>query len=116
MRVGLRMRLASRAPVVVRIERAVGTGALRRCPAPDPTRRFAGSFRATHSFTARTRLLRASASASAAAAARVPVRARTLRLRLRPGLHRITVRARRADGRLSAPVRRFVRVLAPRAR
>lgn len=111
-RLGLRMRLASRAPVVVRIERAVGTGALSRCPAPDPTRRFAGRFRSTHSFTARTRPLRAS---GAVAAARAPVRARTLRLRLRPGLYRITVRAQRSDGRLSAPVRRFVRVLAPRA-
>lgn len=36
-----------------------------------------------------------------------------LRLRLQPALYRITVRARTADG-LSAPARRFLRVLAPR--
>jgi hypothetical protein len=43
-------------------------------------------------------------------AASVP-RQVTLHLRLRPGLYRLTVRAQLEGGRLSPPLRRFMRVV-----
>ncbi len=99
---GLRLRLARPATsAVVRVERAVGSGALARCPAPNPRRRgFRGRFATVD------RLTRPLAAAGDARSARL-----RLSLRLAPGLYRVRVRARAADGRLSPPVRRFLRVL-----
>ncbi|MDO8188759.1 ubiquitin-like protein [Conexibacter sp. CPCC 205706] len=94
---GLRLRLARPAvSAVVRVDRAVGSGALARCPAPNPHRRgFQGRFATVERLT------------------RPLQRGGELRLSLplTPGLYRVRVRVRAADGRLSPPVRRFVRVL-----
>ncbi len=101
---GLRLRLARPATsAVVRVDRAVGSGALARCPAPNPHRRgFADG-----SFAPVARLTRPLSGRPADA---LSARLR-LSLKLPPGLYRVRVRARGADGRLSRPVRRFIRVL-----
>jgi virginiamycin B lyase len=102
-RVSLSMRLARPGPIQVRLERGVGTRALRSCPRPNPSRRFTGSFRTVAT------LGRAPTQPAAAAAA--VGRRLTLTLRLAPGLYRITVRARLDGNRLSRPARRYLRVL-----
>jgi hypothetical protein len=101
-RVRLSMRLARPGPIEIRIDRALGPKPRRNCPRRDPTRRFAGSFRHLTSLT------RNAAGPAAAAIAR----SLTLRPRLKPGLYRITVRARLDGGRLSRPLYRYLRVLA----
>ena len=101
-RVRLSMRLARPGPVRVRIDRGVGTRALRRCPRPNPGRRFTGSFH-------RVATLRRTPTEPAAAAVD---RRLTLKLRLAPGLYRISVRAQLDGNRLSRPARRYLRVLA----
>ncbi len=101
---GLRLRLARPATsAVVRVDRAVGSGALTRCPAPNPHRRGFGDAR----FAPVERLTRRLPGAAA------ETRSAVLRLSLKlpPGLYRVRVRVRAADGVLSRPVRRFVRVL-----
>jgi hypothetical protein len=90
------------AQVEVRIDRAIGPGARRNCPRRDPTRRFTGSFRRLTSLT------RTPTQPAAAAIGRSV----TLKPRLTPGLYRITVRAQLPGGRLSRPLRRYLRVLA----
>lgn len=102
-RVGLALRTATRGPLVITVERALGTGGLARCPEARRPRRFTGRFRT---------VARLRAGDSKAVAATVARRV-TLRLRLAPALYRITVRARTETG-LSAPARRYLRVLAPR--
>jgi len=101
-RVALSMRLAQPGPVHVRIERAVGSKALRKCPRPSSGRRFTGRFRTVAT-------LKRAPTRSAAAAA-VPRRV-TLNLRLAPAYYRITVRAYLDADRLSRPVRANLRVL-----
>jgi PQQ-like domain len=100
-RVRLSMLLARPGPVQVRIDRGVGSKGRKRCPRPDPRRRFTGRFRHV------TTLTRVPARPTAAA---VGVQL-TLRPRLTPGLYRISVRARLDGERLSPPVRRYLRVL-----
>jgi hypothetical protein len=104
-RIPLRLRLADLGPVHVRIERAIGTGALRRCPKPSRTRHFGGRFQ----------LVKSPSRMRPQAVAAVLSGQHTLSLRLTPGLYRITVRAYTASGRLSDPRRRFLRVLTPHA-
>ncbi|MDW5594123.1 hypothetical protein VSS74_07240 [Conexibacter stalactiti] len=108
-------------PVQVRVERALGTRGRERCPAAGGRGRFDGRFRTVT--TLRRDLgggaaARAASSAPRAAAtnARAAAGARrlTLNLRLEPALYRITVRAVGDGGRLSAPKRRFLRVLVAR--
>lgn len=106
--VALRLRMARAGTVQVKVERALGTRGLARCPAANPTARFGGRFRTV--VTKRAVETVAEPRASTAALARL-VR---LRLRLEPALYRITVRTRTAGGRLSAPRTRFLRVLSPR--
>jgi hypothetical protein len=154
--VGLRLRMARPGTVAVRVERALGTRGLARCPQANPNARFGGRFRtvmtkrsvktaaapaaaatkrsvtttAAPAAAATKRSVTTTAAPAAAAtkrsakpqtggtAARVSAaalaRTVTLRLRLAPALYRITVRTRTADGRLSAPRTRFLRVLSPR--
>lgn len=100
--------MAQAGTVQVKVERALGTRGLARCPKANPTARFGGRFRTV----ATKRSVKTAAAARAAAAALA--RTVTLRLRLEPALHRITVRTRTADGRLSVPRTRFLRVLSPR--
>ena len=95
------LRLARPAPIQVRIDRAVGTGAMRSCPSPNRARRFTGRFR-------KIATIRQPSGAAAAAAV---TRRIALNRRLAPGLYRITVRAQLDHNRLSAPVRRYLRVL-----
>jgi hypothetical protein len=102
-RIRLSMQLAQPGPIEILIDRAVGPGARRNCPRRDPTRRFAGSFRRLTSLT-RTPTQPAAAAAIG--------RSVTLKPRLTPGLYRITVRAQLPGGRLSRPLRRYLRVLA----
>jgi hypothetical protein len=104
-RIPLRLRLADLGPVQVRIERAVGTGALRSCPKPSRTRHFGGRFQP----------IKSPSRMRPQAVAAVLSGQHTLSLRLTPGLYRITVRAYTASGRLSDPRRRFLRVLTPSA-
>jgi subtilisin-like proprotein convertase family protein len=98
-RVPMAMRLAQPGAIQVGVERAVGSKGRRSCPRANPRRneRFRGvaEFRPV-----------ATARAAAAVTRRV-----TLDLRLRPGLYRLKVRVQLEDGRLSPPVRRFLRVL-----
>jgi YVTN family beta-propeller protein len=100
-RVRLNLRLVRRGPVRVQVQRAVGSGAMKRCPEPRRGRRFTGRLRGVElrrSIEPRVRAVALSGRM-------------TLRLRLRPGLYRITVRAYRPDGELSPPARRWLRVL-----
>jgi YVTN family beta-propeller protein len=100
-RLGLDLGLVRRGPVRVQVQRAVGSGAMESCPKPSRGRRFAGRLRGVE--------LHRSIEPRVAAAA---VSGRmTLRMRLRPGLYRVSVRAYRADGELSPPARRWLRVL-----
>lgn len=105
-RVGVTLRLttAQAGAVRVEVERALGTKGRNRCPAPHGGGRFTGRYRTV----ATMREVRTHAAAAALA------RRLTLRLRLQPALYRITVRAYASGGRLSAPKRRFLRVLAQR--
>jgi hypothetical protein len=96
------MRLARPGPVEIRIDRAVGPKPRHSCPRRDPTRRFTGSFRHLTSLT------RNPTRPAAAAIGR----AITLKPRLKPGLYRITVRARLDGNHLSRPLYRYLRVLA----
>lgn len=102
-RVGLRLRMRDAGPLRVRVERARGTGGLRRCPAPKPSRHFGGTFKAVKTLP-RVATRRAGAPSA---------RRATLRLRLSPGLYRITVRGHRPNGRLTRPLQRYIRVLTP---
>lgn len=100
-RVGLNLRLVRRGPVRVQVERAIGSGAMKRCPKPSRSRRFEGRLR-------RVELRRSMEPRVLAAAVSGRM---SLRMRLRPGLYRITVRAYGSDGELSRPARRWLRVL-----
>jgi hypothetical protein len=93
------LRMARPGPLQIRIDRAVGGGASRSCPTPG--RRFTGRFR--NIATIRQPPI---AAAAAAVARRI-----TLNPRLAPGLYRVTVRAQLDGDRLSAPLRRYLRVL-----
>jgi subtilisin-like proprotein convertase family protein len=97
-RVPLFMRLAQPGAVRVRVDRAVGSGNRSTCPRANPERNQRFRRVATFRPVAKVR------------AASVPRRVE-LDLRLRPGLYRLTVRVRTADGRLSPAVRRFLRVV-----
>ncbi|MDO8186920.1 hypothetical protein Q5424_27735 [Conexibacter sp. JD483] len=117
--VGLRLWTGRAGAVRVRVERALGTGGLDRCPPIGSPGRFAGRYRtvsvlrpAVASVAASPATAREAASTAApartAAAAGVRLRRATLRLRLAPALYRVTV----TTGGVSK--RRFLRVLAPR--
>jgi hypothetical protein len=88
--------MAQPRPLQIRIDRAVGAGALRNCPSPNPERRFKRV---------------ATLSRPGRATAAMVTRRLTLKLRLAPGVYRITARARLDHNRLSRPVRRYLRVL-----
>jgi YVTN family beta-propeller protein len=103
-RVRMSLRLARPRPVHVRIQRAIGSRALRKCPKPRAGRSFGGRFRDVAT-------LKRVPTRPAAAAASSTARRITLRLRLAPGLYRVTVRARIGADALSRPARRFLRVL-----
>ena len=104
-RVRLRMRLAEPSALRIRVQRGVGSKALRTCPEPTAGPPFTGPFK-----TVETR--DASAPQVMAAAVERSVR---LRLALRPGLYRVTVRAVLADGSVSSAQRVFLRVLKRKA-
>ena len=91
------LRMAKPAPVQVRIDRRVGTRALRSCP---DASRFTGRYR-------KVATLRRLSTRPAAAG----LRRLTLRLRLAPGLYRISVRAHLEGNVLSRPLRRYLWVL-----
>jgi hypothetical protein len=97
-RVPMTMTLSQPGAVRVRVDRAVGSRARSSCPRANPGRNQ--RFRRVATF-------RPVAKVRAASVARQVV----LDLRLRPGLYRLTVRVKLADGRLSSPVRRFLRVV-----
>jgi Bacterial Ig domain/WD40-like Beta Propeller Repeat len=103
-RIRMSLRMARPAPLQIRVDRAVGGGVTRNCPSPNQRRRFSGSFQ-------RVATLDEPAARPAATAASV-TRRLTLRPRLSPGLYRISVRAKLDRNRLSAPRRRYLRVLA----
>jgi Tol biopolymer transport system component len=98
-RVPMTMRLARPGAVRVRIDRAIGSRGRSSCP----TRRRARDH--DHGVTRYRRVAVVPRAAATAVAHRV-----MLDLRLRPGLYRITVRAVLDGGRLSRPVRRWLRV------
>jgi hypothetical protein len=100
-RIRMTLRMARPAPLQIRIERAVGSGASDSCPSPSRGRRFTGRFREIAT------IRQPSTAATAAAVARRI----TLKPRLAPGLYRITVRAELDGDRLSRPLRRYLRVL-----
>ncbi|MDO8187546.1 kelch repeat-containing protein [Conexibacter sp. JD483] len=103
-RVELGVALARTEQLRWRLARAVGSRALKRCPRGSGGGRFSG------------RLVDVGGERGLgplAGAATVTGR-RALRLRLAPGLYRLTVRADLGDGRRSAPLHRWLRVLAPR--
>jgi predicted NUDIX family NTP pyrophosphohydrolase len=104
-RIRMSLRLARRGPLQIRIDRAVGSGASRRCPGPNAERRFSGRFR-----NVATLSLPATRPAGAAA---IVARRLTLNPRLAPGLYRISVRAQLDHNRFSRPVRRYLWVLGP---
>ena len=95
------MLLAEPGPVQVRIQRGVGSKAMRKCPDPTAGPPFSGPFRT---------VVKRNPTAAGAVAASV-VQRLTLRPRLRPALYRITVRAVLPDGTRSSPARVFLRVL-----
>ena len=96
-RVPMTMRLARPGAIRIRIDRAVGSRGRSSCP----TRRRARD----HGVTRYRRVRVVPRAAATAVKHRV-----MLDLRLAPGLYRITVRALLDDGRLSRPVRRYLRV------
>ena len=96
-RIAMTLRMANPAPVQVRIDRRVGTQALRSCP---DASRFTGRYR-------KVATLRRLSTRPAEAG----LRRLTLRLRLAPGLYRISVRAQLEGNRLSRPLRRYLWVL-----
>jgi len=100
-RVRLAMRLADAGAVRVRIDRAVGARALRKCPPARSGRRFTGRLRNVATIE-RTR---------ARSGAVWTKRRASFQRRLAPGLYRLVVRARGAEGALSRPAVRFLRVL-----
>ena len=102
-RIQMTLRTAQPWPLQVPIDRAVGTGARHSCPRPNPERRFTGHFRKVATLS--------QLPARPAPAAATLARRLTLRLHLAPGLYRITVRAQLGSNRLSAPARRYPRVL-----
>ena len=97
-RVPMTMRLGQPGAVRVRVDRAVGSRGRSSCPRANPERNQ--RYRRVASF-------RPVAKVRAAAVPRRVV----LDLDLTPGLYRLTVRVQQADGRLSPPVRRFLRVV-----
>jgi subtilisin-like proprotein convertase family protein len=97
-RVPMTMTLTQPGAIRVSVERAVGSRGRSSCPRANPKRNQ--RFRGVAEF-------RPVATAQAASTTRRV----KLNLRLRPGLYRITVRLQLEDGRQSAPVRRFLRVL-----
>ena len=100
-RIRMIMRLARPGPLQIRIDRAVRSTNRRSCPQPNPARRR----------TTRYERVTTVRSAPTGAVAASVTRQTTLHLRLRPGLYRLTVRAYVDGGRLSPPLRRFLRVL-----
>jgi hypothetical protein len=102
-RIRMSLRMARRGPLQIRIDRAVGASVPHTCPSPNPSHRFSGSFRSVGTLD--------EPSARPGAAAAAVARRLTLRLRLSPGLYRISVRAKLDGNRLSAPLRRYLRVL-----
>ena len=97
-RVPMTMQLSRPGEVRVRVDRAVGSGNRRSCPRANPERNQ--RYRRVASF-------RPVAKVRAAAVPRQVM----LDLRLRPGLYRLMVRVQQADGILSPPARRFLRVV-----
>jgi hypothetical protein len=102
-RVPMTMRLARPGAVRIQIDRAVGSKGRRGCPTRRRTR--------DHGVTRYRRVAIVRRAEPRAAATAVTHRV-MLDLRLAPGLYRITVRAVLDDGRLSRPVRRWLRVAA----
>ena len=102
-RIRMSLRMARPAPLQIRIDRAVRANVPRSCPSANPRRRFSGRFRSVET-------LDEPAARPGATAASV-TRWLTLRPRLSPGLYRISVRAKLDRNRLSAPLRRYLRVL-----
>ena len=101
-RVAMTMRLARPGALQVRIDRAVGSRDRRSCPRRNRTRDYDETrFRPVTT-------VRPAANGAVAAAVRRRVR---LNLRLEPGLYRLTVRVQEESGRLSRPVRSFLRVV-----
>jgi len=99
-RVTMVLRMERPHPLAVRVDQALGTGPLRRCPAPRRGR--PGGFWRYRLVAERERVPVGGAS----------VRRRvTLRLRLKPGLYRVMVQAHDGFGDLTFPRRRFLRVL-----
>jgi subtilisin-like proprotein convertase family protein len=99
-RVPMTMRLAQVGPIVVRIDRAVGSRNRDGCPRQNRTRDYETRFRRVRTVRPRTK-----------AAAAAVLRRVTLKLRLKPGLYRIGVQVRLENGRLSPPVHAFLRVI-----
>ena len=97
-RVPMTMQLAQPGTVRVRVDRAVGSRGRTTCPRANPERNQ--RYRRVASF-------RPVAKVRAAAVPRQVM----LDLRLRPGLYRLTARVQLADGTLSPPARRFLRVV-----
>jgi Tol biopolymer transport system component len=100
-RVPVTMQLARPGAVRFRIDRAVGSQGRRSCPKHRRAR--------DHGVTRYRRVAIVRGAAPRAGAAAVTHRV-TLNLRLAPGLYRITVRAVLDQGRLSRPIRRYLRV------
>ena len=101
-RVAMTMRLARPGALQVRIDRAVGSRDRRSCPRRNRTRDYDETrFRPVTT-------VRPPANGAVAAAVQRRVR---LNLRLEPGLYRLTVRVQEESGRLSRPVRSFLRVV-----
>jgi YVTN family beta-propeller protein len=102
-RIGIRLRLARAGSIAVAVDRAVDAKA-KRCPRRKPGRRYVGQLRRV-----------AAVDHVAPQAVAASVRRRFSRhFKLRPGLYRIAVRAYTADGGLTRPAYRWVRVLARR--
>ena len=102
-RIRMSLRMARPGPLQIRIDRAVGASVPRSCPSAKPQHRFSGRFRSVGTMD--------EPSARPGATAASVARRLTLRLRLSPGLYRISVRAKLDQDRLSAPLRRYLRVL-----
>lgn len=99
-RIGLRLLLAQPGSISVQVDRAIAAKPSKRCPKPNPARRYGGKLRRVEAIAhANTQAVTAS------------VRRRLTRsFELRPGLYRIAVRAHDGDG-LTRAAYRWVRVL-----
>jgi subtilisin-like proprotein convertase family protein len=100
-RITMTLGLAKPRPVQVRVERAVGSTGRGTCWKPN-----AGSPTAPLSTRWRPVTLMGAATASSV------TRRMSFNVRLKPGLYRLTVQLVLENGKLSSPVRRYVRVVA----